>query len=206
MGSHDNVAGGHPRLIRDDTGRLPVNNPAIFEDMAPSAGNSLSQPGNIFGRVKLGLVLEAHRSEHVEWKISFADESGSKAESLGELHFLLDLADILLVACIDVGRFRLDVAVDPVLRGEALDRSDRGFLCLGIEAGPVLAECPLQGLVSRAVLGGYFGGRLTRNLSPDLECLDHGHGEAHVLERPCGRHPDNPAANNSDIDADVLSE
>lgn len=108
--------------------------------MAPVTWNGLRQAGDVFGRVKLGLVIEADRGEHVEREIGLADERSRKTEPLRDFYLLLDLRDIAFVPRVDVSGLGLDIAVDPVLGGQASDSPHGALLRLGIEAGARLPE------------------------------------------------------------------
>src|SRR5262249_7762141 len=69
-----------------------------------------------------------------------APEARGKAEGLRDLHLLLDSAEVALIAGIDVGGFRLELAVDSVLRDEALYLPHARLLRFGIKTRASLAE------------------------------------------------------------------
>ena len=63
---------GHGAAVGGDPGRLPVDRPAVLEDVAAVAGKGRGEAGDIFDRVELGLVVPAHRREHLEGQAGVA--------------------------------------------------------------------------------------------------------------------------------------
>ena len=92
VGGHDDVAGRDGAAVGDDPVRLVVDRPAVLEDVAAVAGQGRGEPGDIFDRVELGLIVPAHRLQHVEGQAGVAGEAGREAEPPGDLDLLLELA------------------------------------------------------------------------------------------------------------------
>src|SRR3546814_12777857 len=93
-----------------------------------------------------------------------------------------------------------------VLRGQAPDAGNRGFLGFGIETCAVLSECPFERLINDVVLGCYLGRRFAGDLSPYLARFDDGYCKACILLQTGGRNIDDSPADYRHIDADAARE
>src|SRR5215475_3951391 len=120
--------------------RVPVDHTALLEHVAAFPWNGFGKARHVFSGMELRLVVEADRASNVKRKPSLACEARGKAEGLRDLHLLLDSAEVALIAGIDVGGFRLELAVDGVLRDEALDLPRARLYAEAQEAGVRLAE------------------------------------------------------------------
>ena len=120
MGGHDHGLRGYASIIGDDMPRVPVDHTALLEHVAAFPWNGFGKARHVFSGMELRLVVEADRASNVKRKPSLAREARGKAEGLRDLHLLLDSAEVALIAGIDVGGFRLELAVDGVLRDELL--------------------------------------------------------------------------------------
>src|SRR3546814_890437 len=144
--------------------------------------------------------------EDIKREASVNRQGRRKAQSLRDLRLLFNLGDVFFFTRISVGSFGLDIALYIVLRGQAPDADNRGFLGFGIETCAVLSECPFERLINDAVLGCYLGGRFAGDLSPYLARFDDGYCKACILQQTGGRNTDDPPADYRHIDADVARE
>src|SRR5215471_1539702 len=133
MSGHDHALRGYSPLVGDNTCWVPVDHTAPLEHVAAVLWNGFGKARHVFRGMELLLIVEADRAANVKRKPSLAREARWKAEGLRGLHLLLDLAEVALIAGIDIGRFRFDLAVDGVLRDEAFDLPHAGLLCFGIK-------------------------------------------------------------------------
>ena len=124
---------------RDGLARSDVEGAGLFEDRRAAAGDRLRQAEQVPPRVELGLVLHPDRALRVEGQGHILDEAGreTQAEAGVDLvhHPLAPLAGLR----VGVGRLADEVAVDPEIAGERLDRPDRALVRVGVPLGAVLA-------------------------------------------------------------------
>src|SRR5262249_29054830 len=114
MGGHDHGLRGYASIIGDDMPRVPVDHTALLEYVAAFPWNGFGKARHVFSGMELRLVVEADRASNVKRPV-------------------LDSAEVALIAGIDVGGFRLELAVDGVLRDEAVDLPHARFLRFGIK-------------------------------------------------------------------------
>src|SRR5947209_6928970 len=205
MGGHQDMTRRDAPPLGNDARRLPFYGSALLEDMAAVSGNGLRQTGDILGRMKLRLIVKAHRGAHFERKTGVADEPRGQPKALRGLDLLFDSLDLLVVASINKGGLRLDIARDGVLRRQAANFFDASLLRVSIDSGLLLAELLHQGLINNAVLRSHLGGRLAGYLPTDFPGFDHRYCDPQVLEHPCSRNAYDAAADDRDIHPDIAS-
>src|SRR3546814_6317918 len=90
--------------------------------------------------MKLRLIVETDGGEDIKREASVNRQGRRKAQSLRDLRLLFNSGDVFFFTRISVGSFGLDIALYIVLRGQAPDAGNRGFLGFGIETCAVLSE------------------------------------------------------------------
>src|SRR3546814_8507300 len=83
--------------------------------------------------MKLRLIVETDGGEDIKREASVNRQGRRKAQSLRDLRLLFNSGDVFFFTRISVGSFGLDIALYIVLRGQAPDAGNRGFLDFGIE-------------------------------------------------------------------------
>src|SRR3546814_9039484 len=150
--------------------------------MVPIGGKGAGDTGHKFVMMKWLLSGKTEGGAEIKREASVKRQVRQKSQSLRDLRFLFNLGDVFFFTRISVGSFGLDIALYIVLRGQAPDADNRGFLGFGIETCAVLSECPFERLINDAVLGCYLGGRFAGELSPYLARFDDGRSEEHTSE------------------------
>jgi hypothetical protein len=191
-------------LDRAREAKPDVQGSGLLEHSAAVAVDRLGQAHTEPAGMELGLILEADRPLDRERQADVGAEGGGQASLLGCFHLLLDSGDSQGVLGVGVGGKGLEVTVQAQLLDQALDQRQAFLVGLTVGPGTLLPEGARQLGVGQAVQGGDLGGGVAGHPAGHPAGLDHGHGDAGLLEQHGGGQTGDSPAEHGHIDPQFI--